>query len=744
MDTGSNLKVTSGRDTRLTGAQASGEKVTVDVGRDLTLQSQQDSDRYDAKQQNASAGGSFTFGSMTGSANVSASKDKLHSNFDSVKEQTGLFAGKGGYDVKVKEHTQLDGAVIASQADKEKNRFDTGTLGWKDIHNQADYSATHSGGSFSTGGPVGKDLLTNMAGGMLSGANNSGHAEGTTKAGVSEGTLIVRDKDKQQQDVAQLNRDTEHANDGSISPIFNKEKEQNRLKQAQLIGEIGGQAMDVIRTQGDIAGLKAQKDPVALAQAREQLEKSGKPTTDAAVMQRAYDNAMRQYGTGSDLQKAAQAVTGALTALAGNNLAGALASGASPYLATEIKKRVGEDNMAANAMAHAVLDAVTAQLNNQSAAAGGLGAGGGELAARYIAGQLFPGKTAQQLSESEKQQLSALSQLAAGLAGGLATGDTAGAVTGGQAGKNAVENNYLSVEEKTKLELAKQKLQNSKDPAEREQAQQTINELREKDIASDKKVIEACGNGAAASAACGAARLEVIAAKGEYETGPYNSKVSQQYADAYGQIVNLLNITSVDAQSQQQVKDAMVNYAMVQLGVDKATAEAYIETYDGMKIVAASLTPVLGSAAAKQLGKIVDANLKVVAKGNVDGSKFTDTNQGIRPSQLADFNKPTLINDVIQAKIDKRPDKNYPNGNMGTAHAEIGVIQQAFDKGMTQGREMAMSVAGKEVCNYCLSDVRTMAEKAGLKSLTIYEEATGNVLFWQQGMKKIENRGPAK
>ena len=444
LDAGSNLNLTSGRDTRLTGAQASGEKVTVDVGRDLTLQSQQDSDRYDAKQQNASAGGSFTFGSMTGSANVSASKDKLHSNFDSVKEQTGLFAGKGGYDVKVKEHTQLDGAVIASQADKEKNRLDTGTLGWTDIHNQADYSATHSGGSFSTGGPVGKDLLTNMAGGMLSGANHSGHAEGTTKAGVSEGTLIVRDKDKQQQDVAQLNRDTEHANDGSISPIFNKEKEQNRLKQAQLIGEIGGQAMDVIRTQGDIAGLKAQKDPVALAQAREQLEKSGKPTNDAAVMKQAYDNAMRQYGTGSDLQKAAQAVTGALTALAGNNLAGALASGASPYLATEIKKRVGEDNIAANAMAHAVLGAVTAQLNNQSAAAGGLGAGGGELAARYIAGQLFPGKTAEQLSESEKQQVSALSQLAAGLAGGLVTGDTAGAVTGGQAGKNAVENNALS------------------------------------------------------------------------------------------------------------------------------------------------------------------------------------------------------------------------------------------------------------------------------------------------------------
>ncbi|MGP2800582.1 hemagglutinin repeat-containing protein [Serratia ureilytica] len=465
LDAGSHLSLTSGRDTKLKGAQASGEKVTVDVGRDLTLQSEQDSDRYDAKQQNASAGGSFTFGSMTGSANVSASKDKLHSNFDSVKEQTGLFAGKGGYDVKVKEHTQLDGAVIASTADKENNRLDIGTLGWKDIHNQADYSATHSGGSFSTGGPVGKELLTNTAGGMLSGANNSGHAEGTTKAGVSEGTLIVRDTDKQQQDVAQLNRDTEHANDGSISPIFNKEKEQNRLKQAQLIGEIGGQTMDVIRTQGEIAGLKAQKDPAALAQAWEQLEKSGKPTNDAAVMKQAYDNAMRQYGTGSDLQKAAQAVTGALTALAGNNLAGALASGASPYLATEIKKRVGEDNIAANAMAHAVLGAVTAQLNNQSAAAGGLGAGGGELAARYIAGQLYPGKTAQQLSESEKQQVSALSQLAAGLAGGLATGDTAGAVTGGQAGKTAVENNALSdiIENKVSGVSQEEKYQKAQD-----------------------------------------------------------------------------------------------------------------------------------------------------------------------------------------------------------------------------------------------------------------------------------------
>ena len=82
-------------------------------------------------------------------------------------------------------------------------------------------------------------------------------------------------------------------------------------------------------------------------------------------MKQAYDNAMRQYGTGSDLQKAAQAVTGALTALAGNN-GGCAGERCFAVPATKIKEmttdpQTKEVNVAANAMAHAVLDAVTAQ-----------------------------------------------------------------------------------------------------------------------------------------------------------------------------------------------------------------------------------------------------------------------------------------------------------------------------------------------------------------------------------------------
>ncbi len=105
-------------------------------------------------------------------------------------------------------------------------------------------------------------------------------------------------------------------------------------------------------------------------------------------------------------------------------------------------------------MAHAALGAVTAQLNNQSAAAGGLGAGGGELAARYIAGQLFQqdGRAAERKREATGERAEPIGRRACRRAG---DGDTAGTVTGGQAGKNAIENNYLSVSEKTELEIAK-------------------------------------------------------------------------------------------------------------------------------------------------------------------------------------------------------------------------------------------------------------------------------------------------
>ncbi|WP_157917069.1 hemagglutinin repeat-containing protein, partial [Escherichia coli] len=123
---GKTVTINSGRDTVLNGAQVNGNRIIADVGHDLLISSQQDTSKYDSKQTSVAAGGSFTFGSMTGSGYIAASRDKMKSRFDSVAEQTGMFAGDSGFDITVGRHTQLDGAVIASTATPDKNHLDTG------------------------------------------------------------------------------------------------------------------------------------------------------------------------------------------------------------------------------------------------------------------------------------------------------------------------------------------------------------------------------------------------------------------------------------------------------------------------------------------------------------------------------------------------------------------------------------------------------------------------------------------
>ncbi|ELZ1918353.1 hemagglutinin repeat-containing protein [Salmonella enterica] len=442
IDSGKTVTITSGNDTMLNGAQVNGNKIVADVGHDLLMSSQQDSNKYDSKQNSLATGGSFTFGSMTGSGYLSASQDKMKSRFDSVAEQTGIFAGDGGFDITVGNHTQLDGAVIASSATADKNSLETGTLGFTDIHNEADFKTQHSGISISGAGSFGDQFKGNMPGGVISAAGNKGHAEGITQAAVADSTITIRDKDNQKQDVANLSRDTEHAND-SISPIFDKEKEQNRLMEIGMISDIGGQVADIARTQGELNALKVAQDKYGPLQA-DATEEQRQAYLAKLRETPEYKKEQEKFGTGSDIQRGIQAATAALQGLAGGNLAGALAGASAPELAHLLKSTEG--NPAVNAIAHAILGGAVAALQGNSAAAGAVGAGGGELAARAISNMLYPG--VDKLSEEQKQTVSALASISAGLAGGIATGNSAGAATGAGAGKNAVENNALSDKDK--------------------------------------------------------------------------------------------------------------------------------------------------------------------------------------------------------------------------------------------------------------------------------------------------------
>ncbi len=439
-DSGKTVTINSGRDTVLNGAQVNGNRIIADVGHDLLISSQQDTSKYDSKQTSVAAGGSFTFGSMTGSGYIAASRDKMKSRFDSVAEQTGMFAGDGGFDITVGKHTQLDGAVIASTATPDKNHLDTGTLGFSDLHNEADYKVSHSGISLSGGGSFGDKFQGNMPGGMISAGGHSGHAEGTTQAAVAEGTITIRDRDNQKQNLANLSRDPEHAND-SISPIFDKEKEQRRLQTVGLISDIGSQVADIARTQGELNALKAAQDkygPVPADTTEEQRQAYLAKLRDTPE----YKKEQEKYGTGSDMQRGIQAATAALQGLAGGNLAGALAGASAPELAHLLKST--EKDPAVNAIAHAILGGAVAAMQGNNVAAGAAGAATGELAARAIAGMLYPGVKQSDLSEEQKQTISTLATVSAGLTGGLTGNSTASAAVGAQSGKNAVENNYLS------------------------------------------------------------------------------------------------------------------------------------------------------------------------------------------------------------------------------------------------------------------------------------------------------------
>uniref|UniRef100_UPI0035ABAFCD hemagglutinin repeat-containing protein n=1 Tax=Trinickia mobilis TaxID=2816356 RepID=UPI0035ABAFCD len=149
---GKELTIYSGRDTTLTGAQASGDTVKADVGRDLTMTSVQDTSTYSSNQHNVGAGLSMGIGPMSWvvAPALAIGHTGIDADYASANRQTALTAGPGGFDVNVQGHTQLNGAMVASAAPAEANTLTTGSFGFSDVQNTMSYSASSEG--FSQGG----------------------------------------------------------------------------------------------------------------------------------------------------------------------------------------------------------------------------------------------------------------------------------------------------------------------------------------------------------------------------------------------------------------------------------------------------------------------------------------------------------------------------------------------------------------------------------------------------------------
>lgn len=171
-------KIESGHDTNLKGAQVLGNRVEVSA-ENLNIESLQDLMTYRSKQMTAE--GRITAG-YGFSANGSYNQSKVNADFSSINEQSGFFAGDSGYDINIRKHTDLKGAVITSTEKAEAagyNRFSTGVLSHQDIQNQSSYFAKGFGlnGGFSIGGGD----TSKEVGGMKLQQIGQNHTDGSSK-----------------------------------------------------------------------------------------------------------------------------------------------------------------------------------------------------------------------------------------------------------------------------------------------------------------------------------------------------------------------------------------------------------------------------------------------------------------------------------------------------------------------------------------------------------------------------------
>ncbi|HGM7729513.1 TPA: DUF637 domain-containing protein, partial [Pseudomonas aeruginosa] len=122
------------------------------------------------------------------------------------------------------------------------------------------------------------------------------------------------------------------------------------------------------------------------------------------------------------------------------------------------------------------------------------------------------------------------------------------------------------------------------------------------------------------------------------------------------------------------------------------------------------------------------APVTVTAEGSVGGKVLVDTNQTARPAMVSDASKKTLISDLIPP--------GSPNSTMANAHAEMAVIQRAYDAGLTRGQSMSIIVRGEEICSFCQSSTNILAaaERSGLNSLKLVEAKTGRTFTWTRGI----------
>ena len=234
------VSLSSGNDTLIRGGTVKGNKVTANAGR-MSIESEQDKKNYKEKSKTSGLSISYTPGSAV---TVSGGKGKTNtdSTYESVTKQAGIYAGKEGYDIQVKNNTRLKGAIIDSKAPAEKNKLTTGTLTWENIDNKAEYKTKASGITVSTNA-VSK--LNPLGLGYVPTIPVKGKAGSITYAAIAD-SIITTTKEKTDKEIS---HDTTNALN-TLSEIFDKKKIEEKQEYVNILSQVG------YRLIGDIAGHK--------------------------------------------------------------------------------------------------------------------------------------------------------------------------------------------------------------------------------------------------------------------------------------------------------------------------------------------------------------------------------------------------------------------------------------------------------------------------------------------------------
>ncbi|MDC6413387.1 hemagglutinin repeat-containing protein [Xylella fastidiosa] len=160
--------ISVGGDATMKGAHLNAHSIKATIAGNLDITSLQDTLQASAQQRQTSIGGTWVINGAGSTATFSRNRQDATQDYASVRNQSGLFAGAGGYDITVGGHSQFNGGALTSTAPQALQAFSTNTIGYTDIHNHNSANASASGIT------IGSDLVSGLSKNNPNGTPNLG------------------------------------------------------------------------------------------------------------------------------------------------------------------------------------------------------------------------------------------------------------------------------------------------------------------------------------------------------------------------------------------------------------------------------------------------------------------------------------------------------------------------------------------------------------------------------------------